>query len=85
LQLIETARVAFLPSWLGGAKNKWQLIFLSADERDLRDFSDFVRQGKIKPVVDSVFAFEDTMKAYERIMTNRAKGKVVIKVDPTVE
>jgi hypothetical protein len=41
--------------------------------------------GKVRPVVDSVFAFEDTLKAYERIMTGRAKGKVVVRVDPDAE
>ena len=38
--------------------------------------------GKVKPVVDSTFAFEDVQKAYERILTKRACGKVVVKVDP---
>ncbi|KAI0818932.1 hypothetical protein BC629DRAFT_1278810 [Irpex lacteus] len=41
--------------------------------------------GKVKPVVDSVFAFEDVQKGYDRVLSQRASGKVVIKVDPTVE
>ena len=41
--------------------------------------------GTVKPLVDSVFEFEDVLKAYERIMTSRATGKVVVKVDPNVE
>lgn len=41
--------------------------------------------GKVKPVVDSVFAFEDALKAYERIMSQRALGKVVVKVDPEAD
>ena len=41
--------------------------------------------GKVKPLVDSVFAFEDVPKAYERLMTGRATGKVVVKVDPDAE
>lgn len=36
--------------------------------------------GKLKPVIDSEYAFEDALKAYERIMTDRAKGKVVVNV-----
>ena len=43
------------------------------------------RAGKVKPLVDSVFSFEDTLKAYERIKTGRATGKVVVKVDPEAE
>jgi NADPH:quinone reductase-like Zn-dependent oxidoreductase len=38
--------------------------------------------GKIRPVVDSVHEFEDALMAYERIMSNRAKGKVVVSIDP---
>ena len=41
--------------------------------------------GKVKPLVDSVYSFEDTLKAYERLMTSRATGKVIVKVDPTAE
>jgi hypothetical protein len=37
--------------------------------------------GALKPVVDSVFSFEDALSAYERIRTNRARGKVVIEID----
>ena len=40
--------------------------------------------GKLKLTVDSVFAFEDTMQAYDRIMTKHACGKVVVKVMPDV-
>lgn len=41
--------------------------------------------GKVKPLVDSVYAYEDVPKAYERILTSRATGKVVVRVDPNVE
>lgn len=40
--------------------------------------------GSVKPIVDSVFEFEDALKAYDRLMTGRATGKVVVKVDPSV-
>lgn len=34
--------------------------------------------GKVKPVVDSVWKFEDALKAYEKLMTNRARGKIIV-------
>lgn len=40
--------------------------------------------GKLKPLVDSVYNFDDVPKAYERIMTSRATGKVTVKVDNTI-
>jgi NADPH:quinone reductase-like Zn-dependent oxidoreductase len=33
-----------------------------------------------KLVTDSTFAFEDAMKAYERLNTGRARGKVIVEV-----
>ena len=41
--------------------------------------------GKVKPVVDSVHAFDDAINAYDRITSMRATGKVVVKVDPRAE
>jgi NADPH:quinone reductase-like Zn-dependent oxidoreductase len=38
--------------------------------------------GAVKPVVDSVHAFDEegVKNAFEKLMTKHAKGKVVIKV-----
>lgn len=41
--------------------------------------------GKVKPIVDSVYAFGDVHAAYGRIMSQRAGGKVVVRVDPDAE
>lgn len=41
--------------------------------------------GDVKPVIDSVFSFEDTLSAFDRIMTHRARGKVVVRVDSDAE
>ncbi|KAG5219589.1 Zinc-type alcohol dehydrogenase protein [Salix suchowensis] len=41
--------------------------------------------GKLKGVVDSVYSMEDALKGYERLMTSRAAGKVVIEIDPSVQ
>lgn len=35
--------------------------------------------GNLRPIVDSEYAFEDAQRAYERIMSGRAKGKVVVR------
>ncbi|EIN07538.1 NAD(P)-binding protein [Punctularia strigosozonata HHB-11173 SS5] len=85
IQIFGTLRAALLPTWLGGAQNSYHLVRLAPVEEDIKELGELVRQGKVKPVVDSVFAFEDVLKAYERLLTNRAKGKVVVKVDRTVE
>jgi NADPH:quinone reductase-like Zn-dependent oxidoreductase len=38
-------------------------------------------KGKVRPVVDSTFELDDALQAYERLMTNRARGKVIVSID----
>ncbi|KAL1730508.1 hypothetical protein EV714DRAFT_284168 [Schizophyllum commune] len=73
------------PRVLGGTPRKHIILHLNHKEEDQKDMAGMLESGTLKPVVDSVFAFEDALKAYERIMTSRAKGKVVVKVDPAAE
>lgn len=40
-----------------------------------------IESGALKLQVDSVYEFEDYRKAFERLTSNRARGKVVIKVE----
>lgn len=47
----------------------------------LADVATLVERGKIKPVVDRVFAFEDLIAALNYLIAGRAKGKVVIDVE----
>ncbi|KAI0335216.1 NAD-P-binding protein [Cubamyces sp. BRFM 1775] len=73
------------PSFLGGTKRKWKLVTVKPVHEDLEAFAKLVEEGKVRPLVDSVFAFEDVLKAYEKILTKRATGKIVVKVDPAAE
>ena len=74
------------PLWLGGTPRQWQkLPVMTVQKEKLEGLARYVNEGKIRPVVDSVFAFEDVLKAYERIMSQRALGKVVVRVDPEAE
>jgi len=69
-----------LPTWLGGTSRKYKRLFVVNRKADLDTLSKLIGEGKVIPLVDSTFAFEDVHKAYERILTGRAKGKVVVKV-----
>lgn len=41
-----------------------------------------VYAGKVRPLVDSVYPFEDVIEAYARLMTGHTTGKVVVKAPP---
>lgn len=46
----------------------------------LRIIANFIKTGKIKPIIDRVFPFEDTQKAMEYAESGRAKGKIILKI-----
>jgi alcohol dehydrogenase len=52
-----------------------------SDGPQLRDVAMLVEAGKIRPVVDRSFAFEDLVAAFDYLEAGRAKGKVVLKID----
>ncbi|KAH6295144.1 hypothetical protein HBI39_161090 [Parastagonospora nodorum] len=68
------------PGFLGGGKAKYQLLMTQASKPNLEQLGQWMQEGKLKPVVDSIFEWEDAPKAYEKLKSGRAKGKIVIKV-----
>jgi len=58
----------------------YAFLFMNANGKQLADISTLIEAGKIVPVIDKVFAFEQTNDALNYVMSGRAKGKVVIKL-----
>lgn len=50
---------------------------MGSDE-DFRQMIAFVKDKKIVPVVDSVFSFEDAVKAFDRMRVGAQSGKIVL-------
>jgi len=53
---------------------------MKASGQQLREITEVIEAGVIRPVVDRVFPFESTNEAMAYVDTGRAKGKVVIKI-----
>ncbi|KAK1751285.1 Reticulon-4-interacting protein 1, mitochondrial [Echria macrotheca] len=47
---------------------------------NLAEIGELIEAGKVRPTVDSVWEFEDFTKAFARLESGHAKGKIVIKV-----
>ena len=60
---------------------KARLVVVKSNRRDLAQLAEWVSQGRLAPVVDRVFALEDTARAQAHIETKRSRGKVVVRVD----
>ncbi|GAA5851721.1 hypothetical protein JCM9279_004383 [Rhodotorula babjevae] len=68
------------PGFLGGVPRKYVFGLSTADRKSFAEVEELVRTGKIRPILDSVFSFEDVQRAYERQMSGRAQGKIVVRV-----
>ncbi|KAK3368316.1 hypothetical protein B0H63DRAFT_565032 [Podospora didyma] len=69
------------PVMLGGTPRSWQILALLPAGNLAQEVAAFVDDGSIKkPLVDEVFPFEEAVKAFEKLATGRAKGKIVVKV-----
>jgi NADPH:quinone reductase-like Zn-dependent oxidoreductase len=61
-------------------KVSYTFLFMKASGSQLRQITQLIESGAIRPVVDKVFPFESTNEAMAYVESGRAKGKVVIKV-----
>ncbi|KAI0383661.1 reticulon-4-interacting protein 1, mitochondrial precursor [Hypomontagnella monticulosa] len=68
-----------LPSFLGGGKRKWVFLMVQNNHEQLEQIATWMKEGKVKAVIDETFEYEDAPKAFEKLKTGRAKGKVVVK------
>jgi D-arabinose 1-dehydrogenase-like Zn-dependent alcohol dehydrogenase len=61
-----------------GLGPRYYCINLSPTEENTNQMFSMVNKGTIKPIIDSIFDFNNVKQAYERLDSSRAKGKVVI-------
>lgn len=73
-------KITLWPGFLGGAKRKYQSIFAQTRNDELTQVAAWMREGKVKAVVDQVFGFEEAPEAVRKLKTGRAKGKIVVDV-----
>ncbi|KAF2219903.1 putative zinc alcohol dehydrogenase [Elsinoe ampelina] len=71
--VVEFAKSALLPAALGGPKTP----------EDMDRLAEWAAKGELKTMVDTVFSFEDAPKAFEKLKTGRARGKIVVSSSDT--
>lgn len=57
----------------------YNYVLMNPDKDSLRQLNDLLSTNVIKPVIQEEIALKELHTAYEKIMTNRNKGKIVIK------
>ncbi|MGN4483195.1 NADP-dependent oxidoreductase [Bacillus cereus group sp. MYBK5-1] len=59
---------------------QYSFLFMKPSGDQLRTIANYIEAGKIKPVIDRAFPFEDAQKAMEYSESGRAKGKIIVKI-----
>lgn len=59
-------------------KSFWFIVDPNAEQ--LGRIGDLITKGKVKPIVDSVWNFENYVSAWKRVVEGRVRGKVVLQV-----
>ena len=68
------------PGFLGGMQGTVKGFWPEAKKEDLMKIAEWMKDGKVKAVIDSRFEFEEAPKAIEKLRSGRAKGKIVVEV-----
>lgn len=73
-------RARLQPRFLGGGQRQLKTMFAQMRINEFQELVDWMKEGKIKTVIDTRFAFEDAPKAFTKLKTGRANGKIVVDV-----
>lgn len=70
------------PRFLGGGTTKFEIVGVVNNYDQAMQIGQWMQEGKVKAVTDEVFGMEDKgpVKAFGKLKTGRAKGKVVVRV-----
>ncbi len=84
LGLLKTTLLSVVTRKLTALEKKheveYNFLFMKPSGEQLSQIKTLVEEGKIRPVIDRVFRFEDAQKAIEYVETGRAKGKVIVRI-----
>ena len=70
------------PGFLGGGQRPFEFLGLANNYYQFQEIAGWMAQGKVKALIDEVYGMEDKgpVRAFERLRTGRAKGKIVVRV-----
>lgn len=78
--MFETAKMALWPGFLGGGKRKLEMPTTPLEATLLEEPLKMVVEGKIKRVLDESYELHDVPRAFAKLKTGRATGKITVVV-----
>jgi NADPH:quinone reductase-like Zn-dependent oxidoreductase len=59
----------------------YKFIFMHPNGSQLAEIKTMVEDEKIKPIIDTIYPFTESIAAFTHLETGRAKGKIIIKIN----
>ncbi|KAF1998504.1 GroES-like protein [Amniculicola lignicola CBS 123094] len=78
--IAQLAKNMLLPRYLGGGKRKFETYMMVVKKEPLEEIAGWMKEGRLRTVVEKVYGFEELPAAVERLKTGRVKGKVLVRV-----
>jgi alkaline phosphatase D len=69
-----------LPKIIGGGRRRFHWVTLKPKKEYFQLIGKWMAEGNVQSVVDETFAYDDAPRAFERLKTGRATGKLIIRV-----
>lgn len=74
-----------LPEDLSKASNdknaQYTFIFMHPNGAHLNEIKIMIEEDQIKPIIDKVYPFSESIEAFTHLASGRAKGKIVVKIN----
>ncbi|ETS75012.1 hypothetical protein PFICI_13496 [Pestalotiopsis fici W106-1] len=69
------------PVILGGTPRQYKILGLAPSGKYAHELAHWIEDGLVKEIlIDSEYGMKDVVRAYEKLMTRRATGKIIIKI-----
>lgn len=78
-------KIFLWPAILGGGQRSFSIAARKSSTSDYDHIAAWVQEGTVKPVIEHVYAIEDIGEAFERLRTGRTRGKLVVKINDSVQ
>jgi len=59
---------------------QFESLWMKPDGCMLAELGALIEQGRVKPVIDSIFAMQDANTAYQKLATGHAVGKIIVHI-----
>lgn len=63
-----------------GKEAEYKFVFMHPSGSHLNAIKSLVEDEKIKPIIDKVYPFSESIEAFNHLASGRAKGKIVVKI-----